>query len=78
MENKKAFTYEIQEHFGTVSNSGTMSMELNLIAYSGGSPKYDLRKWRMIEGEKKMQKGITMTGDELIALRTLLNSMEVK
>lgn len=72
----KDFTYEIKKTIGTVSDTGTLSMELNLISYSGAEPKYDLRKWRSIDGEKKMQKGITMTKEELLSLRDILNGME--
>lgn len=72
----KEFTFDIKKHVGIVSENGSMTTELNLISYSGAEPKYDLRKWRSIEGEKKMQKGITMTCEELRALRDLLNSVE--
>lgn len=72
----KEFTYEIKEHFGTISETGSLVMELNAISYSGAAPKYDLRKWRTVDGQKKMQKGVTMTREELLSLRDLLNSME--
>lgn len=74
---KKLFEFEIVQQIGTVSEAGTMSIELNLISYSGAEPKYDLRKWRTIAGERTMQKGITMTADELRSLRDLLNTVEV-
>lgn len=74
---KKVFEYEIVEKIGTVSENGTLSLELNLISYSGAEPKFDLRKWRTIAGERTMQKGITMTADELRSLRDLLNTVEV-
>lgn len=74
---KKLFEYEIVEKIGTVSENGTMSLELNLISYSGAEPKFDLRKWRTIADERTMQKGITMTADELRSLRDLLNTVEV-
>ena len=73
----KEFTYEVIEHIGTISDSGTMTMELNVVAYNGAAPKFDLRRWRIKDGEKVMQKGATMTREELLALRDLLNSMEV-
>lgn len=72
----KTFTYEIKEHIGTISDNGSMTTELNLISYTGAEPKYDLRKWRIKDGEKTMQKGATLTLDELLALRDLLNNME--
>lgn len=72
----KEFTYEIKKHIGVLSDSGTLTMELNLISYSGAGPKYDLRKWRMKDDKPTMHKGVTMTREELLALRDLLNSME--
>lgn len=71
----KEFVYEIKEHFGVVSMDGSKTVELNSISYSNAEPKYDLRKWRTIDGEKKMQKGITLNAEELRTLRDLLNSM---
>ena len=72
---KTEFTFKIKQHIGTVSNAGTMAIELNLVSYGGAAPKYDLRRWRTVDGEKKMQKGITMSTDELRSLRDLLNGM---
>jgi hypothetical protein len=72
----KEFTYEIKKHIGVLSDTGTLTMELSLISYNGAEPKFDLRKWRMKDDKPTMQKGVTMTRDELLALRDLLNSME--
>ena len=72
----KEFTYEIKKHIGVLSDTGTLTMELNLVSYNGAEPKFDLRKWRMKDDKPTMQKGVTMTRDELLALRDLLNSME--
>lgn len=70
------FTYEIVKPVAVLSDSGTLATELNIISYSGNAPKYDLRKWRTGTGEKKMQKGITMTREELLELRKVLNELE--
>lgn len=70
------FTYEIVKPIAVLSNSGTLTMELNIISYNGNEPKYDLRKWSTGNGEKKMQKGITLTREELLELRKVLNEME--
>lgn len=75
MANKKEFTYEIIRPVATVSEGGSLVMELNLISYNGAEPKYDLRKWRTVDGGKKMQKGITLTPEELRDLRYILNKM---
>lgn len=69
------FTYEIVESFGTISEEGSYSTQLNLISYNNREPKYDLRKWD-VENDK-MSKGITLTKEELIALRDLLNTLEL-
>lgn len=77
MGNKKEFTYTIEKRFGTVSNAGALPIELNLISFNGAAARYDLRKWRDKEnGEHTMQKGITMTREELLELRTFLNGLE--
>lgn len=77
MANKKEFTYTIEKRFGTVSNAGTLPIELNLISFNGTAARYDLRKWRDKEnGEHTMQKGLTMTREELLDLRAFLNAME--
>jgi hypothetical protein len=69
------FTYEIVKPIAVISDSGTLSAELNIISYAGKEPKYDLRKWRTGKKGKKMQKGITLDRGELLALRDVLNGM---
>jgi len=64
--------YEIIETIGTVSESPKgWKKELNLISWNGRAPKYDLRDWA--PGREKMGKGITLSKDELVKLRELLN-----
>jgi hypothetical protein len=46
-----------------------------LRTWNDREPKYDLRAWSA-DGSK-MGKGVTLTKEELIALKELLNSMEV-
>ena len=73
----KTFTYTIEKQFGTVSNAGSLPVELNMVSYNGAPAKYDLRKWRIKEdGERTMQKGICLSEQELRDLRDFLNSME--
>ena len=74
MANKKEFTYTIEKRFGTVSNAGSLPIELNLVSFNGSEPRYDLRKWRERDGERKMQKGITLTREELLGLRDFLRN----
>ena len=77
MANRKDFTYTIEKRLGTVSNAGVLPIELNLISFNGAAARYDLRKWRDKEnGEHTMQKGLTLTREELLDLRAFLNGLE--
>ena len=69
------FTYEVVKPIAVLSDTGKLATELNIISYGGNDPKYDLRKWRTGSGEKKMQKGITLTAEEVVALREALNGL---
>ena len=69
-------TYEIVMQIGVVSQSGSgWTKELNLISWNGRPPKYDLRDWS--PGHEKMGRGVTLSREELLALRDLLNSWEL-
>lgn len=60
----RSFTFEIEEHFGTISKrEGGWSKELNLIRWNGGAAKYDIREWD--EHHEHMSKGITLTPWEM-------------
>ena len=48
--------------------------QLNLVSWNDRDPKYDLREWSP-DGEK-MGKGVTLSKEELLALKELLNKME--
>jgi hypothetical protein len=66
--------FEIKETVGTLSQSPKgWNKELNLISWNGKEPKFDLRDWA--PEHEKMGKGITLTAEELKALRDLLNEM---
>ena len=68
--------FEIKETVGTLSDSPKgWTRELNLISWNEKAPKYDLRDWA--PEHEKMGKGITLTAEELKALRDLLNGMEL-
>lgn len=69
-------TYDIIKKHGSLSEPGKgWSKELNLISWNNRDPKYDLRDWS--SDHLKMGKGITLTEDELRALRDLLNEMDL-
>lgn len=68
--------YEIKDSLGVLSESSRgWAKELNLVSWNDRAPKYDLRDWN--ETHEKMGKGITLTGDELIRLKDILNSMKI-
>jgi len=68
--------YEIVKKIGVLSQAGSgWTKELNLISWNDREPKYDLRDWSA-DGEK-MGKGVTLSRDELSALKELLNKIEL-
>lgn len=70
------FKYEIVENVGVISsNSRGWQKELNFISWNDRDPKFDIRDWA--EDHSKMGKGISLTKEELIALRDLLNSLKL-
>lgn len=67
--------FEIIKKIGVLSTSASgWSKELNLISWNDREPKYDLRDWSA--DREKMGKGVTLSAEELSALRELLNSIE--
>jgi hypothetical protein len=67
--------YEIIKKFGVLSTSSKgWTKELNLIAWNDREAKYDIREWSP-DGQT-MGKGVTLTKEELRALRELLDAMD--
>lgn len=70
------FNFEVKNEFGKLSENGKWSKEFNLVSYNGADPKYDIRSWSTEDdGTKKMSKGITLTKEEAVKLRDLLNQV---
>jgi len=68
--------YEIIKKVGVLSKSGSgWAKELNLISWNDRDAKYDIRDWSA-DGEK-MGKGVTLSREELLALKELLNNIEL-
>jgi len=66
------FSYEVVKHFGVISQEKSgWQKELNLVSWSGRTPKLDIRDWA--PGREKMGKGITLTQAEAAELIKLLN-----
>jgi len=68
--------YDIVQKIAILSTSASgWSKELNLISWNDREPKFDIRDW---SGDgMKMGKGVTLTVNELVALRDVLNAMEL-
>ncbi len=68
--------YEIIKAIGVLSTSAKgWTKELNLISWNEREPKYDLRDWA--PEHEKMGKGVTLTKEDLLALKELLNTIEL-
>jgi hypothetical protein len=69
-------TYEIVMQIGILSQSGSgWTKEVNLISWNGRPPKYDIRDWSA--DHSQLGRGVTLTREELLALRDLLNQCEL-
>ncbi len=63
--------YEIVKQIGVLSKSSSgWTKELNLIRWNDREPKYDIRDWS--PDREKMGKGVTLSKEELAALKQLL------
>jgi hypothetical protein len=68
--------FEIVKKFGVLSKTSKgWTKELNLISWNEREAKYDIREWSP-DGQT-MGKGVTLTKEELIALRELLSTLEL-
>ena len=68
--------FEIVKNIGILSESSKgWTKELNLISWNGRDPKYDIRDWD--PEHQKMGKGVTLTEEELMKLKDLLEEMEL-
>jgi hypothetical protein len=70
------FTFEITQNIGTISEGkGGWNLELNMVSWGGRPAKYDIRSWA--PDHQKMGKGLTLTKEELTALRKTLDSVSL-
>ena len=68
--------FDIIKKIGVLSKSASgWAKELNLVSWNEREPKYDIREWAP-DGEK-MGKGVTLSKEELLALKELLNKTEL-
>ena len=68
--------YEIIKQIGVLSKTEKgWAKELNLISWNDRDAKYDIREWS--PDREKMGKGVTLSKEELLALKELLNTMDL-
>ncbi|NHN34828.1 YdbC family protein [Paenibacillus agricola] len=68
--------FEITQNIGILSEGAKgWSKEINLISWNDRDPKYDIREWS--PEHDKMGKGVTLSKEEIVALRDLLNGLEL-
>lgn len=69
------FKFEITKELGVLSESKSgWKRELNLVSWNGAASKFDIRDWS--PGHEKMGKGISLSADEITALKKLLDTYE--
>jgi hypothetical protein len=68
--------YEIVKSIGVLSeNNKGWKKEFNLVSWNDRPAKYDIREWSA--EHDKMGKGLTLSQEELVELKNLLNSIEI-
>ncbi|MCL1998756.1 MAG: PC4/YdbC family ssDNA-binding protein [Turicibacter sp.] len=68
--------YEIVEQIGVLSErTSGWKKELNLISWSGGNPKFDIREWA--PERAKVGKGVTLSNEEASKLKQLLEGLKL-
>lgn len=66
---------KIIETFGTLSEqTNGWKKKLTLVSWNGKEPKYDIRSWDTETA--RCGKGITLTKEELYALKDILNKTD--
>lgn len=69
--------YEIKEYIAILSDrdNNSWKKELNKVSWSGRDAKYDIREWNT--DHSSCHKGITLSKEEVQALRDALNSLDL-
>lgn len=69
--------FNIIENLGVIGEgSKGWTKEVNLISWNNRKAKIDIRDWD--ENHEKMGKGITLSKEEMKALKSLLNSLDIE
>ena len=68
--------FEIIKKIGVLSKTSKgWTKELNLISWNDRQPKYDIREWS--PEHDKMGKGVTLSKEELKALKQVLDKLDL-
>lgn len=68
--------FEIRQELGVLSEgSKGWTKQLNLVSWNDREPKYDIRDWA--PEQEKMGKGITLSTEEMMNLKKLLEDIEI-
>ena len=68
-------TITIEEELGDLSiGSNGWKKQLTYTSWNEREPKFDMRSWD--ENHEKMTKGITLTKEELLNLKEILNNLD--
>lgn len=73
-----AFKFEVEKELGAIQenrNAQGMRMELNLVSFNDRKAKYDIRPWDV--KHEMMGKGISLSKEELVKLKEILNSLDL-
>ncbi len=71
------FKYEVIKRLGVLGESAKgWTKELTLVSWNDRPAKYDIREWSP-EGDR-MGKGVSLTNEEVIALKELLKDLEIE
>lgn len=65
---------EVHEIIGEFESGGKWKWKLTYTGWFDKEPKYDLRQWS--DNMEKYGKGVTLTKENLMSLRDILNKME--
>lgn len=70
------FRFEITRHYGVISKSKIgWALELNIVSWNSGTPKYDLRWWD--SDHERMSRGVTLSKAEMQKLLLTLIDMSL-
>lgn len=67
------FSYQIIERLSILRQGQAISKEVNIVKYSDGIPRLDIRCWRRKDGQEQLLKGVTFTEEEALLLEEALH-----